>query len=164
MSTLTRARVIPAPSSKVWAVLRDFAGVHRWHPKVETSPLLSDNNEGLGATRVCHFYDGTSVKERVVEYREGESMKIELSEFSMPLHRASATLTVRATSTKMTEVTMQMDYDVKFGPLGWIMSSLMIQPMMGKMFEKVLGSLEHHLVTGELIGRDGEHIRPAAAF
>jgi carbon monoxide dehydrogenase subunit G len=163
MSTVSRTHVVRRPVAAVWGVLSDFSGVYRWHPKVERSPLVSANNEGLGATRVCHFYDGTSVTERVVEYRVRESMTIELSEFSMPLNRAAATLTVRPLADDTTEVTMSIEYDVKFGPLGWVMSSLMIQPMLGKMFEQVLSCLDRHVVTGESIGRDGERLAAVAA-
>ena len=163
MSNITRTLIVQASSQQVWAVLKDFSGIHRWHPKVETSPLTNEINEGLGAGRICNFYDGTSIKEEIVEYQEGEMMKVALSEFSMPLHRGEATINLRELSEEETEVTFAMDYDVKFGPLGWVMNSLMMQPMMGKMFEQVLGSLDHHVVTGELIGRDGEHIASVVA-
>ena len=163
MSNLSKSIVIDASPEQVWAVLKDFGGVHRWHPKVERSPLTGARNEGLGAGRVCHFYDGTSVREQVVEYAEGERMRVELSEFSMPLHRAEATLALRALGQGRSEVTFSMDYDVKFGPLGWVMNSLMMQPMLGKLFEQILEGLRHHVTTGELVGRDGERQGVAAA-
>lgn len=163
MSNLSKTIIIEAAPERVWAILKDFGGVHRWHPKVESSPLTGARNEGLGAGRVCNFYDGTSVREQIVEYRDGESMRVELSEFSMPLHRAEARLALRVLGQSRTEVTFSMDYDVKFGPLGWVMNSLMMQPMLAKMFEQILESLRHHVITGELVGRDGERQGVSAA-
>ena len=164
MSKLNQTHVIDAPLEQVWNVVKDFGGVHRFHPKVETSPLLSQNNEGLGAARVCNFYDGTSVKEEVVEYREGELLRVKLSDFSMPLQRAEAVISVRALGPDRTEVEFGMEYEMKFGPLGAVMNGIMLRPMMGKMFTQVLEGLDHHVVTGELVGRDGEHIaQPLAA-
>lgn len=163
MSNITRSVIVQASTQQVWAILGDFGGVHRWHPKVETSPITNDISEGLGAERICNFYDGTSVKEEIVEYREGEMLKVVLSEFSMPLNHGEATISLRKLSDEETEVSFSMDYEVKYGPLGWVMNSLMMTPMMGKMFEQVLGALDHHVVTGELIGRDGEHIEAVVA-
>ena len=163
MSNLQQNHIINAPLPQVWNVIKDFGGVHKFHPKVESSPLLSDNNEGLGAARVCHFYDGTSVKEEVKAYRDGEMLRVELSEFSLPLNRAFAEISVRERGPNKTEVTFAMDYDVKFGPLGAVMNSMMLRPMMTKMFAQILEGLDHHVITGELVGRDGERIPVALA-
>ena len=46
---------------------------------------------------------------------------------------------------------MTMDYDMKWGPLGWLMNVLMLRPIMGKLLASVLAGLDHHLVTGERI-------------
>jgi len=153
MSNLQRTLTIPAPAAAVWNTLKDFGGIHRWHPKVERSPLLSSNNEGLGAERVCHFHDGTSVREEIVEYIDGQRMRVSLSEFSMPLERADAILEVRAVSATSSEVTMTMDYDVKYGPLGWVMNNLMMQPMLGKLLGQILESLGEHVVSDGVSAR-----------
>lgn len=163
MSTITRTLAVNASHAHTWNIIKDFGGVHRWHPSVETSPLLSSNNEGLGAKRVCNFYDGTHVAEEVVEYRDGEFLSIELSDFSMPLKRAHANIHVRKLGAQKTEVEFSMDYDVKYGPMGWVMDKAMIQPMMGKLFAQVLKGLGHHVETGDLIGKGGEIVPVAAA-
>ena len=51
-----------------------------------------------------------------------------------------------------TQVTMTMDYEMKYGPLGWLMNAVMLRPILGKLFASVLVGLDHHLVTGELVG------------
>lgn len=161
MSKLARTTIVNASKSATWKVIKDFGGVHRWHLKVKTSPVLSTHNEGLGAKRVCNFYDGTSVCEEIVQYTDGASLTVELTEFAMPLKYATATLSVRELGPERTEVTLELDYQVKYGPVGWVMNNVMIQPMMGKTFAQVLDGLGHHLVTGETVGEQG--ITPAAA-
>ena len=163
MTTLQRSHLIAAPLQHVWAVISDVGGVHRFHPKVDRSPLTSALREGLGAGRVCHFYDGTSVREEVTAYEEQRLITFRLSEFSMPLDHAEATIMLKAVDDSTTEVSFVMTYDVKYGPLGGVMNSLMMKPMMTKMFAQVLEGLDHHVVTGDLIGRDGVRIPVAAA-
>ena len=81
MSTVTYRATIEASKTATWDVLKDFGGIHRWHFNVESSRVSSANNEGLGATRVCRFYNGTEVVEEVVEYEEGEFMNVAFVEF-----------------------------------------------------------------------------------
>jgi len=163
MSTIKQSVIVEANKQKVWEVLKDFGGVYRWHPKVETSPLHSANNEGIGAKRTCNFYDGTSVDEEVTAYKEGEYMEIILTNFSMPLKRATARVEIKELSTRRIQVDLQMSFDVKYGPVGWVMDKVMMKPMMGKMFKQVLSGLRYHINSGELVEKDGVNI-PKAAF
>ena len=46
-----------------------------------------------------------------------------------------------------------MEYVVKYGPLGVAMDMLMMRSMMNATFENLLAGLDHHLETGEIIGK-----------
>jgi len=48
-----------------------------------------------------------------------------------------------------------MNFQPKFLTIGALMGAMMMKPMMRKMFSKVLQGLEHHALTGEVIGKDG---------
>jgi hypothetical protein len=163
MTTLAHSQHINVPATKVWEVVSDFGGVRHWHPMVETSPLLSDNNVGLGASRTCNFYDGNSVKELVTEYVDGEYMVVDILEGSMPMARAQAKISVRPDGDSACEVLMEMDYVVKYGIFGQLMDAMMMRRMMTGMLGKVLEGLEHHARTGEEIGKDFTAEAPRAA-
>ena len=154
MSIVSTSHIVEADIGRVWALVSDIGGVHHWHPKVKQSPLLSDNSTGPGARRRCEFYDGNSVVEEVVDWVEGESVTLELSDMFMPLQTARVTVRLAQRGPSSTEVSMEMDYSVKYGPIGWLMNSVMMRPMMGKMFAEVLSGLEHHAVTGEAVTQD----------
>ena len=63
-----------------------------------------------------------------------------------------------------TDVTVEVDIEIGMGPLGAIMSNLMMKPMMKKRVSLMLDSLEHHLKTGGKIDSKGvKHKSPAAA-
>jgi len=156
MSIISRSIQVTASPEDTWRVVRDFGGVHRWHAKVESSPLLSSNNEGLGAKRRCEFYDKSSVVEEIISYDEGDRfLEVSLSEFSMPLTQATATMKVDPAEGGGAEVTLSMNFGVKYGPIGWVMDRAMMRPMMGKMFGQVLDGLRTHLETGQPIGEGG---------
>ena len=155
MGKVSASREMNVPAEKVWQVLADFGGIYKYHPGVETSPLLSENNEGLGARRICHFYDKSSVVEEVVDWSEGRKLTVELSEGSLPFKSARATFTIEPTGGEVSRVTLSMDFVVKYGPIGWVMEKAMINAKMRGIFTTVLESLERHAATGELIGRDG---------
>lgn len=65
-------RVINAPFKDVWRMMADVTEVEKYHPDVDHITLHSQNKTGNGAARVCHFYDGTSIKEEVIEANEND--------------------------------------------------------------------------------------------
>jgi len=155
---------VSAPASKVWEALADFQNVYHFHPRVATVDQLSEPDRGLGAVRRCNFHDGTSVVERITRWEEGASLEVALSDFSMPLKTARGALSVRSTGEQSSAVTFTMYYTVKYGPLGWVMGALMMQPMMKGMFRQVLDGLEHYVLTGETAGEaNGEKPEPSPA-
>jgi hypothetical protein len=85
---------VNAPAAKVWETLRDFSSIERFSSNVESSPIVGEVDAGLGTKRICTFYDKSTVVEEIVGYEEGESLDIELSEFSMPLESMRAQMKV----------------------------------------------------------------------
>ena len=169
MSHAKFTRKMNLPAKRVWEAINDHGGVYKFHPFVETSPLLSSNNSGLGAKRRCDFYDKTSVVEEVIRWENGKSLTVVLTEGSMPFSRAEATLRVVSTGENSSDASIEMDYDVKYGAVGWLMNKLMIRRKMEGLFATVLEGLERHGKTGALIGQGGvsldqpEQARLAAA-
>ncbi|MBN4049460.1 SRPBCC family protein [bacterium AH-315-N03] len=154
MSQLSRTATVRAPLARVWETIADVGTIAEWHPGVERSPVLSADRTGLGAIRRVELYDGTSAVEEVTSLDEGRSITLSMSDFTMPLSRGAATFEVEADGDDRTLVTMTMDYEMKYGPLGWLMNAVMLRPIMGKILASVLSGLDHHLVTGEHIGQN----------
>ena len=57
--------IIPAPAADVWAVVRDFDGIPRWHPGIESSELETPG-DSVGAVRRLTLGDGGEVREVLV--------------------------------------------------------------------------------------------------
>lgn len=143
---------IKATAEKVWKILDNFAGVEKFSFGVEKSSILGDKHSGLGAKRHCVFYDNTGVHEEIVEYQENKSFKVVLSEFSMPMKTIYAGFKVEKLSETSCEVSMYMDFVVKFGPLGMLMGIVMMRPLMKGVQKKMLSGLAYHAFTGKTIG------------
>lgn len=152
MPTISKTLSIQAPHQRVWDALADYQNIHRFHPSVETVDQLSPRDRGLGAVRRCNFYDGTSLVEEITDWQEGRSLTVELSEFNFPFKAAKAQISARPDGNDRTEVTFEMEIVPKYGPLGWLMTHVMMRPMMQGMFKKVIAGLEHHARTGNLVG------------
>ena len=155
MITVAKTVLIQANEKDIWRIVADVGDVHKFHPMVDTSPVLSTEFQGMGATRRCEFYDGTSVVEKVVEWKEGKKMKLELSEFSMPFKYAVVTMSLESAGANSTYVTIEMEFMVKFGVFGKILGYLMMRPAMKMVFGKVLKGLNDHATTGQLVGQKG---------
>lgn len=149
-------RVIHAPKKAVWDKLSDVGNVSIFHPMVEKSSLIGGGKCGLGAKRVCNFYNGKGyVEEEVTGWNEGQSLSIAIRKGTMPLKTAVVHFDLREVTANSTSLTMAVVFEVKWGLLG-----LMITPMMKIMMKKMLGGvldgLETHLKTGRHIGLDGK--------
>jgi len=80
-TTIARKVTVNAQSQKVWEALADFGSVSRLSPNIIKSFKTSEQTGGVGATRHCDFAAmGAQVEERIVEWNEGESMKIDIYE------------------------------------------------------------------------------------
>ena len=152
MSVVTVSRAIPAPAKRVWEVIADFGAIHRFHPYVERSPIVEGTRStGLGAERVCHFYDGNRVHERVVELEEGKLLSIEVLGGTMPLAEAVARIEITPRDDAATDVSFTMDYTPKMGLLGKAMDALMMRRKFNQMLSELLAALEEHVVMGRII-------------
>lgn len=79
---------INATKAEVWAVLSDFGGIYRWDPGVRHSYCTSNIEQGTLATRRCELLNGEDyLDERIIEWIEGESFKVEIYDTNLPLHR-----------------------------------------------------------------------------
>ena len=154
MSIVTISHRYPQPPAEVFAALNDFAGVHRFHPMLESSPLVDGTPAtGAGSERVCHLYNGNTIHERLVEVETDRSLKVEILDTSMPMARADGLFQLAPTATGGTEVTLTMDFELTMGLLGKALDKLVMARKFRGNLELLLAALGEHLVTGEVIDK-----------
>ncbi|MCK6261777.1 SRPBCC family protein [Vibrio sp. ZSDE26] len=142
------------PAEQVWKVLADFSSIEKFAVTIDSSPIISEVKSGVGARRLCTFQDGSSLVEEITEYHDGQSYKMELSEYSLPLKSMLAEMGVKAIDENTSEIYMSSEFVVKGGPFGWLMGQFIMRPVMKGVFNKVLSGLAYHCVTGKSIDKD----------
>lgn len=139
------------PANKVWQALEDFEAVAKFSPEIETSPLTNGQNSGIGAKRSCNFFDGTKIVEEIIELKEGESLTVVLTDHTMPLKSAIATMRVVPVTDTSCDITIAMDFVVKGGPFGWLLGFIMMKPFMKGVFKKTSQGLAYYSATGKAV-------------
>lgn len=66
MTTVHRSCLIAAPADRVWALVRDFAGLDRWIPTLPGPPEVLGDPEKPGSERVFRRDGETVAVERLV--------------------------------------------------------------------------------------------------
>lgn len=137
-----RTLIIDATPNAVWSILSRFMHIDEFAPMVKSVEALSDVENGIGAKRRCHFNDGGSMAEEVLEWEDNHRFKVLLYETEpMPLKKAYAEIRIKPQGTDQTHVTWSMDYSVKYGPFGWLLGQTMMKIMMGKVIDGNLKGL-----------------------
>jgi ribosome-associated toxin RatA of RatAB toxin-antitoxin module len=154
LQSASASRLIHAPLARVWPIAADVTAVTNWHPAVANADLLSALPTGLGATRRCHFHDGTNVREEVVEVDEDRRVRLRITEFSAPLRRLEVEITFARTSTDQTQASFALHYEVKGGVFGQLLGATLLRREMTKVASRALAGLGHFAATGETVTKD----------
>lgn len=158
-------KAVKAPKDRVWEVLDNFQGVGAFHPSVKAVSLISENNEGLGAERICHFYNGSNFNEKVTRYVKGKEMDVSILSGLPGMMDGTpyGTLSLEEIDNNTTQVSMRMNFKVKYGILGKLIARTMMKSQFRKLLSGVLDGLDHHSRTGEIIGKGGKVLTVAEA-
>ncbi len=157
MHTITVSKTINIPKEKAWETISDFQAIYKFHPDVESSPIQNNIKRGLGAERICTFYDGGSIGEKVTNFEEGESLTFDIVDTGpLPLKKATAFISVRSVSKHKSAIDWRMDFDPKFGPLGWLMAKLVLKSKLKQVLTSIIKGVEDHVTTGKIVGPKGE--------
>ena len=97
MPEFTITRQIDAAVEKVWEVLHDFGGIHKWSPGVKHSELTSEGPVSGGSTRHCEFAPFGRVNERIGLHEHHERLTVHIYEtFKLPISEATADFNIEA--------------------------------------------------------------------
>ena len=142
MPTITVTRKSEASTARVWDLMSDFGAIDAFNPTLKESHLLDGSCEiGLGAERQCTLKDGRNyIHERVVDWQEGRSYRIEVFGGTMPLDDIVAELAVTPAPSGST-LRMTMRYRPRWGLAGRLIEPVLLRPMMRRSMRKVIDGL-----------------------
>ena len=96
---------IKAPPDKVWAAVKDFDSLPKWHPGFASDELTSGSNGQVGAMRKLTIKDGPVIVERLTAYDEpGHSYHYRIVESPLPITDYESRIAVHPLTNGMTVV------------------------------------------------------------
>ena len=138
------------PGKDVWRVLKDFGGHYRFNPLIELSPITNGIAEGLGAEREVQLYDGSSILQTILDFKEGESILIGFTETSLPIKNATAKFTLTPPDREFCRVFVDLAYEPKLGVVGGLLGTF-YKPVLRNRYNLVLRGLRHFVHTGQTV-------------
>jgi hypothetical protein len=144
MTSLRHEITIDAPLDAVWTALADLPGVQHYNPMVASARYTSSQREGVGATRRCELAPKGWVEERVWEWTPRRALGLEVSASEWPLvfMKWKTELSPRGASTL---VTQEMEYKLKFGPLGAVLNALVMRRKLDRGVRDVFAGLKRYV-------------------
>ena len=89
---------INAPPAKVWSLVKDWNGLHKWHPAFSNTEIKSGTNNKVGAVRTLTMADGgAKFDEELDEFKDRQrkySYRI-ISDSPLPVADYSSTIQVK---------------------------------------------------------------------
>ncbi len=152
---LKRQILIHSSKQKVWDALADFGNVQDLSPNIAKSFLTSDVKNGVGATRHCDFTAmGASVEEKIVEWNEGRSVRIQIYEAkNLPMVRGMEALFEVMEQGDSTLLTGTFEYHMSHA-LGDFLNNLQMRKVNEKSWVRFIAGIKHHVETEEKVDRN----------
>jgi ligand-binding SRPBCC domain-containing protein len=144
MTTLKHEVRIAAPLTQVWDVLADLEAVQSYNPKVATARVISEQRNGVGASRRCELKPKGWMEERVWEWNPMHSIGLEISASDWPIRFMKWRTTLEENG-DATIVRQSLDYQLKFGFFGAILNALVMRRMMDRNLREVFTCLQQHV-------------------
>lgn len=143
MTTIHHEVLAACPPERVWALLADLEAVQRYNPGVRHAEALGPRRTGVGARRSCELVPGGRVVERVTHWEDGRALGLELESHDWPVDfmRWVTRLEAHAGGTRITQ---SLEYQVKFGPLGWLLDRVVMKRKLTSTLNAVFASLARH--------------------
>ncbi len=143
MTTIHHQISANCPPARVWALLGDLEAVPLYNPTVRAAKVQGEQHSGIGAMRACELNPKGRVVERVTHWEDGRAVGLEVVESDWPIHfmRWVTRLEPEGSGTRITQ---QLDYAVKFGPLGWLLDRVVMKRKLTTTIDDVFANLVKH--------------------
>ena len=147
MATFKKQKLISATKEDVWKVLSNYGDICKFNPGVSKSYITSENNEGVGATRVCELVPVGKVSETIKEWQEGDGFLIQVTPIEKlpPITNFTGRFHIEKLSVNTSRVSVSINYEIKLGVIGTILNKVLIQPKLEKSMDDLLRGLKTHV-------------------
>jgi uncharacterized membrane protein len=144
MSQVSTQVQIKAPADKLWKVLVDLDSLSQWAPNNANSETAPQNSETMTAAR---YYDANpfhNAEERATGWEEGHHYAYEVKNIG-PIKSAYNRFSLNPVGDGETVLTQTLDFQMKLGPVGALMDTLVFRPQFRKQIEQSLVALKEYV-------------------
>jgi hypothetical protein len=140
MTTIHHEIEAACPPESLWDLLADLEAVQHYNPTVRAAAVKGTRRTGVGAERVCDLRPKGRVVERVTHWEEGRVVGLEVAESDWPI-RFMHWVTRIEPKDGGSVITQELEYAMKFGPLGWLLDKLVMKRRLTTTLDDVFGRL-----------------------
>jgi ligand-binding SRPBCC domain-containing protein len=140
MTTIRHEIQANCPPARVWALLSDLTAVERYNPGVRAASVEGTPRAGVGARRACVLLPKGRVVERVTQWEDQRALGLEVAESDWPILFMRWVTRLEADGPR-TRITQDLEYRVKFGPLGWLLDQLVMKRKLRSNLDAVFAEL-----------------------
>jgi hypothetical protein len=116
--------LIDLPLNEAWAKLRDISLAHNYVPGIVKTEIVSEQAEGVGASRYVYRNEKSYIQETVEEWQEGKGFLIHLhrgDKPAPPFKDAWFRYALADGGNGQTQLTTSLNYELPWGSLGaWL--------------------------------------------
>ena len=129
MSRLTLRKKVNEPADRMWEIISNLK-------KRQGSNPMQEGVKGQFSIEKASGLLGAAVR-----WAKGQGYRVSFSDVSMPLKRSKLDVSVRHAGEGESEVTVTMDYAMKYGPLGSLMNLTVMRPLMRRSFAGIVDEI-----------------------
>ena len=133
---------IDAPADEVWRKLAKLDDVQSWVRSVKKSYYSSDQTEGVGAERTCEVQGFGTLREKIVQWRDGESFAYTAEGMPSVVKHAQNTWRIEPISERQTRVRSRIQMETRYGIIGAMMGKLMMKPQISRLMKEATASFK----------------------
>jgi hypothetical protein len=140
MTTITHRFETSVSPEKLWDCLSDLTLVKDYNPTVLSAKLQGNGPLGVGTLRSCDLKPKGKVLERVTVWDDRKAVGLEVVESDWPVTNMNWVTRI-APNGSGSILSQQLEYGMKFGPLGWVLNALVLKRNIAKNVGKALEGL-----------------------
>jgi carbon monoxide dehydrogenase subunit G len=133
---------IDAPINEVWRKLSKIDNVQEWVESVTKSYYSSEQTEGVGAERTCEVRGFGTLREKVVEWHDGETLIYMVEGMPSVVKHAKGTWRLEAINDRQTRVRNVVEIETRYGIFGALMGKFMMKPQMTRLMKSGTASFK----------------------
>lgn len=107
---------VTADPGKTWVAVKDFGGLHKWHPAVENTEIKSGGDNKVGTVRELSLKGGGKITETLTAYSsKRHSLSYHIEDSPLPVADYNSTIAVKPGKAGKSTVVWSSTFKAKQG-------------------------------------------------